>query len=37
MPNIQGFYAAAVADLSLEDSHLLKRLLDRLSAGLGKL
>jgi len=36
-PRIQGFYAAALADLSLEERLLLMRLLDRLTAGLAKL
>ena len=37
LPSIQGFYAAALAEFSLEESFLLMRLLDRLSAGLAKL
>lgn len=36
-PSIRGFYEAALADLSVEESYLLMRLLDRLSAGLAKL
>ncbi len=36
-PSIQGFYEAALADFSIEESYLLMRLLDRLSAGLAKL
>ena len=36
-PNIRGFYDAALADFSIEESYLLMRLLDRLSAGLAKL
>jgi MarR family transcriptional regulator, organic hydroperoxide resistance regulator len=36
-PNIRGFYDAALADFSMEESYLLMRLLDRLSAGLAKL
>lgn len=37
LPSIQGFYSAALAEFSLEESFLLMRLLDRLSAGLAKL
>lgn len=37
LPSIQAFYAAALADFSLEESFLLMRLLDRLSTGLAKL
>ena len=37
LPSIQAFYAAALGDFSLEESFLLMRLLDRLSAGLAKL
>jgi MarR family transcriptional regulator, organic hydroperoxide resistance regulator len=36
-PAIREFYDAALADFSLEESYLLMRLLDRLSAGLAKL
>ena len=36
-PSIRGFYEAALADFSMEESFLLMRLLDRLSAGLAKL
>jgi MarR family transcriptional regulator, organic hydroperoxide resistance regulator len=36
-PAIRKFYDAALADFSLEESYLLMRLLDRLSAGLAKL
>jgi len=36
-PSIRGFYEAALADFSIEESYLLMRLLDRLSAGLAKL
>jgi MarR family transcriptional regulator, organic hydroperoxide resistance regulator len=36
-PSIRGFYDAALADFSVEESYLLMRLLDRLSAGLAKL
>lgn len=36
-PNIRGFYDAALADLSIEETYLLMRLLDRLTAGLAKL
>jgi MarR family transcriptional regulator, organic hydroperoxide resistance regulator len=36
-PAIRGFYDAALADFSMEESYLLMRLLDRLSAGLAKL
>ena len=36
-PGIRGFYEAALADFSIEESYLLMRLLDRLSAGLAKL
>ena len=36
-PAIRGFYEAALADFSIEESYLLMRLLDRLSAGLAKL
>lgn len=36
-PNIRAFYEAALADFSIEESYLLMRLLDRLSAGLAKL
>jgi MarR family transcriptional regulator, organic hydroperoxide resistance regulator len=36
-PSIRGFYDAALADFSMEESYLLMRLLDRLSAGLAKL
>jgi MarR family transcriptional regulator, organic hydroperoxide resistance regulator len=36
-PAIRGFYDAALADFSIEESYLLMRLLDRLSAGLAKL
>jgi MarR family transcriptional regulator, organic hydroperoxide resistance regulator len=36
-PAIRGFYDAALADFSLEETYLLMRLLDRLSAGLAKL
>jgi MarR family transcriptional regulator, organic hydroperoxide resistance regulator len=36
-PAIRGFYDNALADFSLEESYLLMRLLDRLSAGLAKL
>jgi MarR family transcriptional regulator, organic hydroperoxide resistance regulator len=36
-PNIRDFYDAALADFSVEESYLLMRLLDRLSAGLAKL
>ena len=36
-PSIRGFYDAALADFSIEESYLLMRLLDRLSAGLAKL
>ncbi len=37
LPRIHGFYEAALADLSIEESYLLMRLLDRLTAGLAKL
>lgn len=37
LPSIHGFYAAALADFSLEESYLLMRLLDRLTAGLARL
>ena len=37
LPSIQGFYDAALADFSLEESYLLMRLLDRLTLGLAKL
>jgi MarR family transcriptional regulator, organic hydroperoxide resistance regulator len=37
LPAIHGFYNAALADFSVEESFLLMRLLDRLSAGLAKL
>jgi MarR family transcriptional regulator, organic hydroperoxide resistance regulator len=37
LPSIRGFYEAALADFSVEESYLLMRLLDRLSAGLAKL
>jgi MarR family transcriptional regulator, organic hydroperoxide resistance regulator len=36
-PRIRGFYDAALADFSIEESYLLMRLLDRLTAGLAKL
>lgn len=36
-PSIRGFYEAALTDFSMEESYLLMRLLDRLSAGLAKL
>ncbi len=36
-PSIRGFYDAALADFSIEESYLLMRLLDRLSTGLAKL
>jgi MarR family transcriptional regulator, organic hydroperoxide resistance regulator len=36
-PAIRDFYKAALADFSMEESFLLMRLLDRLSAGLAKL
>ncbi len=36
-PSIRGFYEAALAEFSMEESYLLMRLLDRLSAGLAKL
>ncbi len=36
-PNIRGFYEAALTDLSIEETFLLMRLLDRLTAGLAKL
>ncbi len=36
-PNIRAFYEAALTDFSMEESYLLMRLLDRLSAGLAKL
>jgi MarR family transcriptional regulator, organic hydroperoxide resistance regulator len=36
-PAIWGFYDEALADFSLEESYMLMRLLDRLSAGLAKL
>jgi len=36
-PSIRSFYEAALADFSIEESYLLMRLLDRLSAGLAKL
>jgi MarR family transcriptional regulator, organic hydroperoxide resistance regulator len=36
-PSIRSFYDAALADFSMEESYLLMRLLDRLSAGLAKL
>ena len=36
-PSIRGFYEAALAELSVEESYLLMRLLDRLTAGLAKL
>jgi MarR family transcriptional regulator, organic hydroperoxide resistance regulator len=36
-PSIRGFYEAALADFSMEESYLLMRLLDRLTAGLAKL
>ena len=36
-PSIRGFYDAALADFSMEESYLLMRLLDRLSAGLAQL
>jgi MarR family transcriptional regulator, organic hydroperoxide resistance regulator len=36
-PAIRGFYDAALAEFSMEESYLLMRLLDRLSAGLAKL
>jgi DNA-binding MarR family transcriptional regulator len=36
-PSIRGFYDAALADFSMEESYLLMRLLDRLSARLTKL
>jgi MarR family transcriptional regulator, organic hydroperoxide resistance regulator len=36
-PNIRGFYDAALADFTIEESYLLMRLLDRLTAGLAKL
>jgi MarR family transcriptional regulator, organic hydroperoxide resistance regulator len=36
-PAIRVFYDAALADFSMEESYLLMRLLDRLSAGLAKL
>jgi MarR family transcriptional regulator, organic hydroperoxide resistance regulator len=36
-PNIRSFYDDALADFSVEESYLLMRLLDRLSAGLAKL
>ncbi len=35
--SIHGFYAAALADFSMEESYLLMRLLDRLTTGLAKL
>ncbi len=36
-PSIRGFYEAALAEFSVEESYLLMRLLDRLTAGLAKL
>jgi MarR family transcriptional regulator, organic hydroperoxide resistance regulator len=36
-PSIRLFYEAALAEFSIEESYLLMRLLDRLSAGLAKL
>jgi MarR family transcriptional regulator, organic hydroperoxide resistance regulator len=36
-PAIRGFYDAALQEFSVEESYLLMRLLDRLSAGLAKL
>jgi MarR family transcriptional regulator, organic hydroperoxide resistance regulator len=36
-PSIQGFYDAALADFTIEESYLLMRLLDRLRTGLAKL
>jgi len=36
-PSIRGFYEAALADFSMEESYLLMRLLDRLSAGVATL
>jgi MarR family transcriptional regulator, organic hydroperoxide resistance regulator len=36
-PNIRGFYEAALTDFSIEETYLLMRLLDRLTAGLAKL
>lgn len=35
--SIRGFYEAALVDFSIEESYLLMRLLDRLTAGLAKL
>lgn len=37
LPSIHGFYDAALVDFSLEETYLLMRLLDRLTAGLAKL
>jgi MarR family transcriptional regulator, organic hydroperoxide resistance regulator len=36
-PSIRAFYESALADFSIEESHLLMCLLDRLSAGLAKI
>jgi hypothetical protein len=33
-PSIRGFYEAALADFSIEESYLLMRLLERLTTGL---
>jgi MarR family transcriptional regulator, organic hydroperoxide resistance regulator len=36
-PNIRGFYESALTEFSIEETYLLMRLLDRLTAGLAKL